>query len=77
MGEAGTHCPIPRARNTSKFQNTFLSGCSELVHATENNKIINKIMNAYHFLTDFVYLERINFYKACNRHIITAKEVYG
>ena len=21
IGEAGTHCPIPRARNTSKFQN--------------------------------------------------------
>ena len=23
IGEAGTHCPIPRARNTSKFQNTI------------------------------------------------------
>ena len=23
IGEAGTHCPIPRARNTSKFQNAI------------------------------------------------------
>ena len=62
MGEAGTHCPISRARNTSKFQTTifvWMSGCS---NATENNK--NKCLPFHNRL----YLVRINFYKVCNRH---------
>ena len=34
-------------------------------------------MISYHFLTDFVYLERINFYKACNRHELPKTKFMG
>ena len=52
IGEAGTHCPIPRARNTSKFQNAIFVWMFQI---STQQKIIKKIiLNAYHFITDFI-----------------------
>ena len=52
IGEAGTHCPIPRARNTSKFQNAIFS-----LDVPTQQKIIK--INAYHFITDYILRELI------------------
>ena len=41
IGEAGTHCPIPRARNTSKFQNTIFVWMFQI---STQQKIIKKII---------------------------------
>ena len=50
IGEAETHCPTPRARNKSKFQNTIF-----VWMFPTQQKIIKIIkINAYHFITDFI-----------------------
>ena len=55
--EAGTHCPIPWARNTSKFQNTIFVWMFQI---STQQKIIKKIiLNAYHFITDYILRELI------------------
>ena len=54
MGEAGNHCPIPRAKNTSKFQNAIFIWMFQI--STQQKKII---LHAYHFITDYVLRELI------------------
>ena len=57
IGEAGTHCPRPRARNILKFQNAIFVWMFQI--STQKKIIIKIILNAYHFITDYILRELI------------------
>ena len=63
IGEAGTHCPITASEKYIKISKHDI--CLDVPTQQENNK--NNKNKCLPFHNRF-YLERINFYKACNRH---------